>query len=113
MCGFQNHKNFERFNLVIQSIICLAVYQLKEIKQEGKLKYEEEKKAAAAAAATATTTTTPSEAASEAESTTMKATEPTESKDKAIISEKKSAKDEAWTTEERSNLLNLLSKVSA
>lgn len=31
MCCFRNAKNFERFNLVIQSIICLMVSQLRSI----------------------------------------------------------------------------------
>lgn len=29
MCCYRDIKNFERFNLVVQSMICLAVYQLK------------------------------------------------------------------------------------
>ncbi|XP_071450552.1 ubiquitin carboxyl-terminal hydrolase 34 [Hetaerina americana] len=34
MCCFRDVKNFERFNLVIQSIICLAVSQLRELHQD-------------------------------------------------------------------------------
>lgn len=34
MCCFRDPKNFERFNLITQSILCLAVCQLKELRED-------------------------------------------------------------------------------
>ncbi|XP_068081544.1 ubiquitin carboxyl-terminal hydrolase puf [Anabrus simplex] len=34
MCCFRDSKNYERFNLITQSIICLAVCQLKELRED-------------------------------------------------------------------------------
>jgi ubiquitin carboxyl-terminal hydrolase 34 len=34
MCCFSDPKNFERFNLITQSILCLAVCQLKELRED-------------------------------------------------------------------------------
>jgi ubiquitin carboxyl-terminal hydrolase 34 len=33
MCGYRDIKNFDRFNLIVQSIICLTVTKLKKIKE--------------------------------------------------------------------------------
>lgn len=33
MCCYRDTKNYERFNLVVQSLICLTVFQLKNIQQ--------------------------------------------------------------------------------
>ncbi|GLH07907.1 Ubiquitin carboxyl-terminal hydrolase puf [Gryllus bimaculatus] len=45
MCCFRDPKNYERFNLITQSIICLAVCQLKELRDDlAKAKAKAEKK---------------------------------------------------------------------
>lgn len=35
MCCYRDPKNFERFSLITQGIICLTVYQLKDLRESG------------------------------------------------------------------------------
>ncbi|VVC94832.1 unnamed protein product [Leptidea sinapis] len=116
MCCYRDVKNYERFYLVIQSIICLSVYQLKLLKDE---------------VVSASNKTPPVSDIKENEIVSSRSDieiDEKESSDLTVESEKSLSNDqsqddiqidkpststnvEVWTTQQRERLLHIVSKV--
>lgn len=116
MCCYRDMKNFERFYLVVQSILCLSVCQLKLLKDElleaNKTSADKQKQKPLEPASPAKDDDQKNEKESPAESADAKA-ETSEQPKEEEVKEPTISKDnaESWPMQQKEKLLHIVSKI--
>lgn len=120
MCCYRDAKNFERFYLVVQSILCLSVCQLKQLKddliasaktQPSPEKTEPQKEQDAASTSTSEAEQIEKKEDVEPESTKTPETSKKVEDDTASEKPTTSGNPESWSMQQKEKLMHIVSKV--